>query len=466
VTPMFASTTYLARRDALNRALPSGIVLLPGNGEAPMNYLDNAYAYRQDSTFLYYIGLDRPDLDAAIDLDSGRTTVYGDEFTIDDIIWRGAQETIAGQARHAGIDDTAPRSALARDVTEALSRGRDVHVLPQYRAENLLRVASLLGVPAPAVEARASVPLIKAVVAQRSVKSAEEIEELRGAVSIAHDMHLLAMRQARPGRYEREVAGAMEGLVLERGGRVAFPIIFTTHGETLHNHAHHHQMKAGDLVVNDAGAESATHYTADITRTLPIGGRFTAVQRDMYQAVLRAQTDAIAAIRPGVPYRDVHLLAARRLAEDLRAMGCLRGDVDEAVAAGAHALFFPHGLGHMLGLDVHDLEALGEDHVGYDDTVRRSDQFGLRSLRLARALQPGFVLTVEPGLYFIPGLIDQWRAAGRCAEFVDYTTVERLRTAGGVRIEDNVAVTATGYEVLGPPIPKNLTDIEALLSGS
>jgi Xaa-Pro aminopeptidase len=308
------------------------------------------------------------------------------------------------------------------------------------------------------------VPLIKAVVAQRSIKAAEELDEIRGALDIARDMHLAAMRLARPGRYEREIAGAMEGLALQRGGRLSFPIIFSIHGETLHNHSYDHRLETGHMVVSDAGAESATHYAADITRTLPIGGRFEGVRRDLYQAVLRAQLRAIDAIRPGVPYKDVHLLAAASLVEDLQAMGCMKGDVADAVAAGAHALFFPHGLGHMMGLDVHDLEALGEDYVGYDETVQRSRQFGLRSLRLARPLQAGFVLTVEPGLYFIPGLIDQWKASSRCADFIDYARVDQLRGAGGVRIEDNVAVIDSGCEVLGAAIPKEMSEVEAICS--
>lgn len=459
---MFATTTYVARRERLMKALSSGVAVFLGNNEAPMNYLDNYYAFRQDSSFLYYFGLDRPDLAAIVDVEAGTTTVYGDEFTIDDIIWRGAQPTIAEQAHQAGIAATAPRAALATAVASATAGGRPVHFLPPYRGDQILEIERLLGIPAAKVSARASLPLIRAVIAQRSVKTAEELDELRGAVAIARDMHVLAMRTARPGRYEREIAGAMEGVAAAAGGHIAFPVIFTIHGETLHNHDHQHRMEAGHMVVNDAGVESSTRYTADITRTLPIGGRFSDVQRDLYAAVLRAQTRAIEAIRPGVPYREVHLLAAASLTEDLRAMGCMKGNVEDAVAAGAHALFFPHGLGHMLGLDVHDLEALGEDHVGYDETVQRSQQFGLRSLRLARELQPGFVLTVEPGLYFIPGLIDQWKAASRCAEYIDYARVEQLRGAGGVRIEDNVAVTATGCEVLGPPIPKALADVEEL----
>jgi Xaa-Pro aminopeptidase len=461
---MFEASIYVERRRRLAERLNGGVVFCPGNGEAPMNYLDNQYRFRQDSTFLYYWGLDRPDLAAAIDLDEGIETIYGDEFTMDDIVWRGPQPTIAEEAADAGVARTAPRGELSAALASAARSGRRVHYLPQYRAENAILIEEAIGIRARAVNDHASLPLIKAVVAQRSIKSPEEIAEIERAIAVTRDMHLLAMRTARPGVLEREVAGAMEGVAAAEGAGLAFPIIFSVHGETLHNHAHGNRMAAGQIAVNDSGAESLMHYAGDITRTIPIGGRFTGVQRDLYQAVLKAQLRAIEAIRPGVPYRQVHLLAARSIAQDLAALGCLRGDVDAAVEAGAHALFFPHGLGHMMGLDVHDMENVGEEHVGYDETVRRSEQFGLRSLRLARALQPGFVLTVEPGIYFIPGLIDQWKAERRCAEFIDYDRVNALRETGGIRIEDNVVVTDEGHRVLGPPIPKEITEVEALAS--
>ena len=461
---MFEASTYTARRDRLAADVGSGLVLLLGNGEAPMNYADNQYPFRQDGSFRYFLGLDRPDLAALIDADARETVVYGDELTIDDIVWMGPQPTIAEQAARAGVARTAPRAALGEALCRAAGQGRTVHVLPQYRGDNLLAVERLLGVRAADVNAAASVPLVKAVVAQRSVKSLEEVAEIEQALEITREMHLLAFHLARPGTYEREVAGAMEGLALQRGGRLAFPIIFSVHGETLHNHRHANKMEAGQLAVNDSGAECATGYAGDITRTIPIGGRFTGPQRDLYDAVLRAQVRAIEAIKPGVPYRDVHLQAARDMVVSLEALGCMRGDPDEAVAAGAHALFLPHGLGHMMGLDIHDMESLGEDFVGYDDTARRSTQFGLKSLRLAKALQPGYVLTVEPGLYFVPTLIDRWQAEGRHASFIDYAAVNRFRHAGGIRIEDNVLVTESGAQVLGTPIPKQAAEVEALAS--
>ncbi|MCL4848629.1 MAG: aminopeptidase P N-terminal domain-containing protein [Acidobacteria bacterium] len=461
---MFEASVYVERRRRLAGDVGAGLVLLLGNAEAPINYRDNQYPFRQDSTFLYFFGLDRPDLAAVVDGDAGRAAVFGDDFTVDDIVWSGPRPTLADVAAQVGVEATHPLAALAGVVDEARRGGRSIHFLPPYRGDTALWLEALTGIRAGEATPAASLPLIRAIVAQRSVKSADELAEIEAALEITRDMQLLAMRLSKPGVFEREVAGAMEGVALARGGRLAFPTIFTTRGETLHNHYHGHRMEAGDLIVSDCGAESALHYAADTTRTIPVGGALTGVRRDLYEAVLRAQLRAIDAIRPGVRYRDVHLAAARSLAADLVALGCLRGDVEAAVAAGAHALFFPHGLGHMMGLDVHDMEHLGEDHVGYDATVTRSTQFGLKSLRFARQLEPGFVVTVEPGLYFIPGLIDQWRAEGRAAEFIDYAAVDRFRGAGGLRIEDDVVVTSDGGRVLGPPIPKRLEDVEATAS--
>jgi Xaa-Pro aminopeptidase len=462
---MFDAATYIARRQRLADALGSGLLLFPGNGEASINYVDNVYPFRQDSAFLYFFGLDRPDLAGVYDVDAARATIYGDEFTMDDIIWRGPQPTIVSQAAAAGVTHTAPRAALQEALSRAAQQGRRIHYLPPYRGETRLLLERLLGLPARTVSDSVSVPLIQAVVEQRSVKTPEEIAELERAVDTTREMQLLAMRLSRPGVFEREVAGAMEGLVAARGVQLSFATIFSVHGETLHNHQHDNRMEAGQIAVNDCGAESPRHYAGDITRTIPVGGRFSGAQRDLYQAVLRAQLRAIDAIRPGVPYKTVHLLAARSLADDLTALGCMRGNTGDAVEAGAHALFFPHGLGHMLGLDVHDMESLGEDFVGYDGGLRRSTQFGLRSLRLARALEPGFTLTVEPGLYFIPALIDRWKSEERCADFIDYDALERFRHAGGIRIEDNVVVTTEGCRVLGPPIPKSIDDVEAVVRG-
>jgi Xaa-Pro aminopeptidase len=340
-----------------------------------------------------------------------------------------------------------------------------VHFLKPYRAEHTLKITALLGLKPTIVPSYRSEPLHKAVVAQRNIKSAGEVAEIEQAIGVSREMYLAAMAAAKPGRHEYEVVAEILRIQKARGCELSFPIICSVHGETLHNHGHANLMQAGDVMVLDSGVETARQYASDITRTIPVGGTFTARQRLIYDMVLRAQLAAIAAIKPGVPYRDVHLLAARSFTTDLKAAGLMKGDVDAAVAAGAHALFFPHGLGHMLGLDVHDMENIGEQHVGYEPGVERSKQFGLSYLRLARKLQPGFVLTVEPGLYFIPQLIDQWKAEKRHAAFISYKEVEKFRDARGYRIEDNVLVTKSGCRVLGPPIPKTVAAVEAACKG-
>jgi Xaa-Pro aminopeptidase len=458
---MFDSLTYVRRRAQLMDDLRSGLIVFLGNPELPANYADNTLPFRQDSSFLYFWGLDLPDLAASLDIDERRETIYGHDFTIDEIVWRGPQPKLADLAGRAGVKEAQPREALAERVARALQSGRKVHFLPQYVAGNAVLLQALLGVGASAVNQHASVELIKAIVKQRATKSDEEIAEIEKAHETTAAMHLLAMHMAKPGVYEREVAGAMHGLVVGRGVQLAFPIIFSIHGETLHNHAHGNRMEAGQMAVNDSGAEAESRYAADITRTIPVGGCFQGVQRDLYQAVVRAQQKAVAAVKPGVPFKKIHLLACRSLAEDLKTLGMMRGDLDAAVDAGAHALFFQCGLGHMMGLDVHDMEGLGEQYVGYDETVQRSPQFGLKSLRMARALEPGFVMTVEPGLYFIPQLIDMWGAEKRFAEFINYDAVEKFRHAGGIRVEDDVVVTETGCRVIGRRIPLTIEEVEA-----
>jgi Xaa-Pro aminopeptidase len=461
---MFEPSVYITRRNGLQQQFKHGLLLFIGNADSPMNYTDNTYHFRQDSSFLYYWGVDDPGLAAVVDVDAGTQTLFGDDFTIDDIVWRGPQPSIGDRAARAGISDTAPLAQLASRLAEAVKAGRRVHFLPQYRADNALLVERLLGIRAEAVNDHASVSLVKAIVNQRAYKGEEELLEIEAALEVAREMHVLAMRLARPGKHEREIAGAMAGLVESHGLQLAFPIIFSVHGETLHNHYHGNLMCAGQMAVNDSGVESALHYASDITRTIPIGGRFTGPQRDLYQAVLRAHKKALAAVKPGVKWMEIHLLACRSLAEDLKALGCMKGDLDAAVREGAHAMFFQCGVGHMMGLDVHDMEGLGEQHVGYDATVTRSRQFGLKSLRMGRALEPGFVMTVEPGIYMIPTLMDKWRAEGKFADFLNYDRIEQFKTFGGIRVEDDVVVTETGCRVLGTPIPIEMEEVEAIAS--
>ena len=457
---MFNAATYIQRRRRLKQDVGSGVLLFLGNNESPMNYADNQYPFFQDSSFLYFWGLDTPGLAAVLDVDEDRDLLYGDDPTLDDIVWTGPLPLLREKSAAVGVSTIRPAEALYEDLQQALRQGRTVHFPPQYRADNLIRLEALLGLPAAGANEQASTAFVTAVIAQREVKTAEEVAQIEAALDLSYDMHTLAMRTTKPGRYEREIAGAVEGLVLAAGGRLSFPIIFSKRGEVLHNHSYDNRLTEGDLVVHDSGAMTASYYASDITRTIPVSGRFTERQREIYTIVLRAQQRAIEAVRPGARFKDVHLLAAQTMTEGLKALGLMKGDVDEAVAAGAHAFFFPCGLGHMMGLDIHDMEGLGEDLVGYDAIVQRSPQFGLCYLRLAKALQPGYVVTVEPGIYFIPTLMDRWRAEGKFASFINYDAFDAYRDFGGVRIEDDVLVLDDGYRVLGRPIPRTIDEVE------
>jgi len=462
---MFSENVYAKRREALRRRMGSGLLLFPGNGESAMNYPANPYPFRQDSSFLYYFGIDLPGFIGLIDVDEDRDYIYGNDFDVDDIIWMGPQPSVKELAARVGVEATGDTGKLAERLAAAIAAGRRVHFLPPYRMEERVRLAEWLGLAVPAVARYASVPLIRSVVAQREIKSDAEIREIEKALDISGRMYRTVMSMTRPGVSEGEVAGALLGVVGRANSRTSFPTILSIHGETLHNHDHGNRMEAGHLLVVDSGAESPEHYASDITRTFPVSGRFSPEQRQVYEIVLKAQETAIQAMRPGIRFLDVHLQAARVIASGLGEMNLMKGDPAEAVQAGAHALFFPHGLGHQMGLDVHDMENLGEDYVGYDETLGRSRQFGLAYLRMARELMPGFVLTVEPGIYFIPALIDQWRQEGVHADFINYDILEKFRSFGGIRIEDDVLVTDNGHRVLGPGIPKAVEDIEAGMKG-
>jgi len=460
---MFSTDTYVTRRGGLQKRVSSGIVLLMGNGEQPMNYKDNTYPFRQDSTFLYYFGISAPDLAAIIDIDENRTIVFGDEMTMDDIVWMGRLETLQQKALKAGVRDTRPRSALATALRAALEKGRPLHFLPPYRAANAVSLSMMTGIPVERVAAQASVELIRAVVAQRSIKSAEEVAEIERAVNLTVDMHHHIMRLAKPGMTEQQLAAEVNYLAEREGATLAYPTILTVRGEVLHNHYHGNVLREGHLVLNDSGASTAMGYAGDLTRTFPAGARFTAQQREIYDVVLNALETATDALKPGVRYLDIHLLACRTLAEGLGALGLMRGSAEEAVAAGAHALFFQCGVGHMMGLDVHDMEDLGEQYVGYTDALPKDTAtFGLKSLRLGRELESGFVITVEPGIYFIPELIDRWKGAGRFEQFINYDKVEAYRNFGGIRIEDDILISDTGHRVLGKPLAKTADEVEAI----
>ena len=460
---MFAPEIYTARRSRLHKLVSSGIILFPGNMESPMNYPGNTYHYRQDSNFLYYFGLNQADLFGIVDIDENKDHIFGNDVDMDDIIWMGFQPSMKERALKAGVTNTAPLSALDGFIRDAQGKGRKIHIVPPYRAKTLLQLERLLGVPHSEVKKFISEELIRAIVEMRSVKDEHEIADMDKATDVAYLMHTTGMKMAKPGVVEQEIVGVIEGISISHGGPPSFPVILSVDGQTLHNHYHGNTLAEGRMTVIDAGHESALCYASDITRTVPVGGKFSQRQKEIYEIVLKANTDTIKAVRPGVFYKEIHLLAARIIATGLKDLGLMKGNVEEAVAQGAHALFFPHGLGHMLGLDVHDMEGLGENYVGYDSEVQRSSQFGLAFLRMARRLKPGFVITDEPGIYFIPALIDQWKAEGKFTEFINYEKAETYKDFGGIRIEDNILVTTDGYRVLGKPIPKTVAEIESLM---
>ncbi len=460
---MFPAKIYEQRRENLRRLLKSGIVLFPGNTDVAFNYPANGYTFRQDSSFLYFFGLDHPDLAAVMDIDNGKDWIFGNDVDMDDIIWMGKQPTMKEQALKAAVTDTAPLKDLDPFISSAKSKGKTIHYLPPYRGEAIIWLSALLGIPNDKVKPQASVDLIKAVIRLRMEKDELEIAEISRMVDIAYLMHTTGMKMAKPGVKEQEISGVIEGIALSHEGPVSFPVILTINGQTLHNHYHGNLLKEGRMLVIDAGCESELHYASDITRTVPVGGKFSQRQKEIYEIVLTANMEATKAVRPGVPFKEVHLLAAKEVTKGLKALGLIKGNVEEAVSKGVHTLFFPHGLGHPLGLDVHDLEGLGENFVGYDEEVTRSKEFGLAFLRFGRKLKKDFVMTIEPGIYFIPELIDLWEKEKKFSDFIDYNKVNTYRDFGGIRIEDDVLVTADGYKVLGKPIPKTVGEIEAVM---
>ncbi len=457
---MFPASTYVDRRNRLKAQFEAGILLFLGNEESPMNYTDNPFPFRQDSSFLYYFGIDRPGFAAIIDLDADRTVVFADDASLDDIIWTGVLPSVAELAARAGVAETASVSALDVFLKKAMALGRMLRFLPPYRPENKIKILQLLNIPIQEQPGKASVEFLRAVVEMRVIKSSEEIAEIEKAVDITVDMHMAAMGLARPGFKEAEITARVTEIALAAGGALAFPVIATIHGETLHNHYYGNTLQPGDLFLLDAGAETALHYAGDLTSTFPVDRTFSARQKEIYQVVLDAHLAALQALRPGVAFRNIHWLACRRLAEGLKNVGLMKGDLDEAVAQGAHALFFQCGLGHMLGLDVHDMEDLGEIWVGYEGQPK-SDLFGIKSLRLARALQPGFVFTVEPGIYFIPELISRWNAERRFADFICYDRLEGYRDFGGIRIDENVVMTSAEGRILGKNRPRTIAEVES-----
>ncbi|CDA96596.1 putative uncharacterized protein [Bacteroides sp. CAG:709] len=469
---MFSKEVYARRRQTLVAKMADsaaegkrGIALFIGNTEAPAQYKDNCYKFRQDSTWLYFFGIDQPLYAAIIDLDNGNETIFANDVEIGDIIWMGPQPSVASVAASVGVEKSAPYTDLNAAVAKVLAEGRPVHFVKPSRYYNTMKIASLLGCGTDEVAGRFSLALTKAIISMRLVKEDCEIEAIDDACNLGYEMHTVARNSIVPGIIEQEIVGKMDGVTLSKGWGVSFPTILTQHGETLHNHLHDKIIEPGKLMVIDAGAESNVHYASDFTRTYPTSGKFTAKQREIYQIVCDCNEFAFSMTRPGISYREVHLKTMHLMLEELRALDIVRGDVQDMVEAGIAGLFMPHGLGHNMGLDVHDMEDYGENYVGYDDDQSRSPQLGLGSLRMARKLVPGNVITDEPGIYFIPALIEKWKSEKTDQGFVNYSKLELYYDFGGIRLEDDVLVTADGARRLGKErLPISPDDVEAAMA--
>ena len=457
---MFNSSVYIERRSTLSKDIDKGFVLLLGNNNVPMNYLSNPFPFVQDSSFLYYCGLDFPDLNILININTGSTTLYGIDQSVDDIIWEGELFSLKECAEISGIEIVKKSDSLFKDIEQINTKNESIHILPQYRSDLKYLLENLLG---KSWKNHISFDLIDTVVRQRSIKADIEIAEIQNAMSVTAIIHKLAMMTTSPGRKEEDIVGELLGVVHSAGLRFAYPTILTENGEILHNHSHQNILREGQLLLHDGGAETKLHYATDITRTFPVSGKFSQIQKSIYEFVINMQEEVIKKLKPGVKYVDMHILASKICIDGLKSIGLMLGNTEDAFESGAHALFFPHGLGHMLGLDVHDMEALGEDYVGYDKITNRKSQFGISYLRLGKTLECGNVLTVEPGIYFISTLIDQWNQKGMHKEFINYSLLESFNNFGGIRIEDNVLITKNGCKNLSETIPKTIEDIENIV---
>lgn len=464
---MFDKATYVNRRAKLKELVKSGIIILFGNNESPCNFPANGYyPFRQDSSFLYYFGLNRDGLVGVIDIDNDIETLVGNDIDIEDIVWYGSVDSVHDMAESVGVKNTVPMKSLKTICNDAMRQKRRIHFLPPYRHDIKIQIFDLLGVHPVQQKEAASMDLIKAVVKMRSTKEAQEIEELERASVIGYKMHTTAMRITKPGLTEKFVAGQVDGTANSYGAMVSFPTIFSQHGEIMHGSPSMAELESGRLVLCDCGGETINNYCSDNTRTFPVNGKFTQRQLEIYSIVEACHDYALDVAKPGVKYMDVHFAVCRLMTERLKELGLMKGDTDEAVAAGAHAMFLPHGLGHMMGMDVHDMENFDQINVGFDEETRpRLDQFGTNCLRMGRRLEEGFVVTDEPGIYFIPALIDDWKASGHCAEFLNFDKIETYKDFGGIRIEDDILITKDGCRFLGEHrIPYHPKDVEEFMA--
>ena len=459
---LFSKQTYVERREVLRKRIGSGLIIIMGNNDSPMNYPANVYRFRQDSCFLYYFGLHREGLVGVIDADENKEYLIGNDIDIEDIVWFGQVDSVADMASQTGVANSAPMKQLQALVDKAKAQGRRIHFLPPYRHDIQIQLMDLLGIHPSQQRAEASVELIKAVVDQRAVKSAEEIAEIERACAIGYEMHTTAMQLCRPGVTEQYIAGVIGGIASAKGCITSFPSILSMHGEIMHGYPSPRPLEAGRLMLCDAGAETNENYCSDNTRTTPINGKFTQRQREIYSIVEECHDYALSIAKPGVRWWDVHFGVARLMTDRLKELGLMKGDTEEAVQAGAHAMFMPHGLGHMMGMDVHDMEGLGQTYVGFDEETQPNlEQFGTNCLRCGRRLQEGWVMTDEPGIYFIPALIDDWKASGHCKEFINFDLLETYKDFGGIRIEDDILITKEGQRFLGKDrIPYHIDEVE------
>lgn len=465
---MFSKETYVNRRTELKKLVKKGVILLFGNNESPVNYPSNGYyPFRQDSSFLYYFGINRDGLVGIIDIDEDTETIVGNDIDIEDIVWFGSVDSVKELAASVGVSKTAPMKQLQVICNEALRQHKPVHFLPPYRFDTKLQIFDLLGIHPNQQKEAASLELINAVITMRSTKEQQEIDEIENACSIGYKMHTTAMRLTKPGLTEKYIGGQVDGVAHSYGAMVSFATIYTQHGEIMHGAPRWDELQDGRLVLCDAGAENRNNYCSDNTRTYPVNGKFTQRQLDIYSIVEACHDYVLNVAKPGARYKDVHLAVCRLMAGKLKELGLMKGDVDEAVNAGAHAMFLPHGLGHMMGIDVHDMEGLGQIYVGFDEETRPSTQFGTNALRMGRRLEEGFVVTDEPGIYFIPDLIDDWRAKGLHTDFINYDVLETYKDFGGIRIEDDVLITADGCRFLGKErIPYHPKDVEEFMANN